>query len=146
MALAVSAAQAASVDDAASTASPGPAGLAAHAATIAGAPIAATLCAVASAAPDAFATLVAAARGTFTIRAAGIGVVRMGSGNPGKAPGKAPVTVEARQISAECCKGSYGQGRQSQQACPQVILLVQTAFLRRPAGLLRGYSSAARRE
>ncbi|OCP14255.1 hypothetical protein BBX50_12410 [Ensifer sp. LC11] len=115
------------VDGATSAACAGSAGHSARAAAIAGAPIAATLCAVASAAPDVFATLVAAACAIFTIPASGIGVVRMGGGNPGKARGKTSAVAEAWQISGECRKASYRQGRQSQQACPQVSLLVQTA-------------------
>ncbi|WP_176707534.1 hypothetical protein [Ensifer adhaerens] len=119
-------------DGSTSAACAGTAGNAAYAAAVTGAPIAATpiaatLCAVASAAPDVFATLVAAISAIFTIPAADI-VVRMGGGNPGKTRGKTPAVVEAWQNSSECHKAAYRQGRQSQQACPQVILLVNGVF------------------
>jgi hypothetical protein len=119
-------------DGSTSAACAGAAGNAAYAAAVTGAPIAttpiaATLCAVASAAPDVFATLVAAISAIFTIPA-DIGVVRMGGGNPGKTRGKTPAVVEAWQISSECRKAAYRQGRQSQQACPQVSFLVNGVF------------------
>ncbi|WP_176907484.1 hypothetical protein [Sinorhizobium sp. NFACC03] len=124
-------------DGSTSAACAGTAGNAAYAAAVTGAPIATTpiaatpiattLCAVASAAPDVFATLVAAISAIFTIPAADI-VVRMGGGNPGKTRGKTPAVVEAWQNSSECHKAAYRQGRQSQQACPQVILLVNGVF------------------
>ncbi|MGO4620685.1 MULTISPECIES: hypothetical protein [unclassified Ensifer] len=114
MALAISVKDANPVDGATAAACTGPAGSFARAATIAGAPIAATPIAatLGAAAPDVFAALVAAARSTFAIPAADIGVVRMGGGNPGKARGKTPV---AREATGEC-KGSHRQSRQSQQA------------------------------
>jgi hypothetical protein len=113
-------------DGSTSAACAGTTGHAAYAAAVTGAPIAATLCAVASAALDVFATLVAAISAIFTIPAAAIGVVRMGGGNPGKARGKTSAVVEAWQISSECREAAYRQGRQSQQACPHVILLVSS--------------------
>ncbi|MGE6781892.1 hypothetical protein ACQKGL_05180 [Ensifer adhaerens] len=90
--------------------------------------MAATDGAVVSAAPDVFATLVAAISAIVTIPAADIGVVPMGDGNPGKTRGKPPAVVEARQISGECRKAAYRQGRQSQPACPHVFLLVSGVF------------------
>lgn len=121
------------VDCATSAACSGTAGLKACAAAVTGAPTAATPIAaarwaVASAAPDVFATLIATISAIFAIPAADIGVVRMGDGNPGKTRGKTPAVVKAWRISSECRKTAYRQGRQSQQACPQVSLLVNGVF------------------